>query len=169
MSQPTPLMRIPVGIVVERRRAKSAWIDHVWRPVAVLSGEPETPPWSVLAATDEVTTFYAGLAQVELYRSDTGDYRDNMASGAPALWVVLRPTGAEPPYAVVSVTANPAEGEAMTEPGTDLVDTVPMPEMIRAAVAGFVAEHHVERTFFKRKRDRADAPARRGPIREDEA
>ena len=31
-----------------------------------------------------------------------------------------------------------------------------MPPSIREIVAAFVAEHHVERQFFKRKRDRAD-------------
>jgi len=73
--------------------------------------------------------------------------------------VVLRPTGAEPPYEVLSVTADPAEGEAFTEAGNDLVETVPMPDLIRHAIESFIAEHHVERPFFKRKRDRADPEA----------
>ena len=156
MSQTPPLMRIPVGVVVERRKATSPWIDHVWRPVAVLAGRPEATPWTPLAVEEGATTFYAGAADIELHRTDTTYYRDNVAGGAPLLWVVLRPTGGEPPFEIMTVTANPAEGEAMTEPGTDLVDTVPMPEPIRDAVAAFVAEHHVEQVFFKRKRDRAD-------------
>ena len=103
-------------------------------------------------------------AEIELYRTETANYRDNLASGAPVLWVALRPTGVEPPYELVAVTADPAEGEALTEAGNDLVDVVPMPEPVRAVVEAFVAEHHVERPFFKRKRDRADpeALARRG-------
>ena len=113
-----PLLRIPVGVVVERRKAKSAWIEHVWRPVAVLNGRPETAPWTPLAEDGETATFYAGAADIELYRSDTTYYRDNLACDAPVLWVVLRPTGLDPPYDLVAVTANPAEGEAMTEPGT---------------------------------------------------
>jgi len=166
-----PLKRIPVGVVVERRKAKSPWIDHVWRAVSVLTGEPETAPWTMLAGTGDNAMFYAGMAEVGLYRSDTSEYRDNIMSEAPALWIVLRPTGIEPPYEIIAVTANPAEGEAMTEPGTDLVETVPMPEPMRTAVADFVAEHHVERAFFKRRRDRADpqALARRGPRHEDDS
>jgi hypothetical protein len=44
-----------------------------------------------------------------------------------------------------------------------------MPETIRDVVARFVAEHHVERPFVKRKRDRADpdALARRAGPRSD--
>jgi hypothetical protein len=73
--------------------------------------------------------------------------------------VVLRATGTEPPYQVAAVTADPAEGEAFTEAGNDLVESVPMPEGIRAAVEAFVAEHHVERAFYKRQRDATDAGA----------
>jgi hypothetical protein len=70
------------------------------------------------------------------------------------LWVVLRPNGDEPPCEVVAVTADPSEGEAFTEPGCDVVETVPMPPEIAAVIAQFVAEHHVERVFEKRKRDK---------------
>jgi len=170
LSTATPLARIPVGVVVERLKAQSAWIDHVWRPVAVLVGHPDAAPWTKLAGDGESTTFYAGATDVELHRSETTYYRDNLRTEAPALWVVLRPTGVEPPYEILLVTANPAEGEASTEAGTDLVDTVPMPDLIRDAVAAFVAEHHVEQVFIKRKRDRADpqALARRGVVRGDD-
>ena len=170
MSQATPLARIPVGVVVERRKATSPWIDHVWRPLTVLAGEPQAAPWTLLEQAEEAATFYAGAAEVELYRSETTYYRDNLRADPPLLWVALRPTESEPPYAILMVTANPAEGEALTEPGTDLVDTVPMPDPIRSAVAAFVAEHHVEQEFVKRKRNRADpqAMARRGVVREGE-
>ena len=73
------------------------------------------------------------------------------------------------PYALLTVTADPAEGEAMTEAGNDLVETVPMPRAIQEAVAAFVSEHHVEREFSKRKRDRADPEALgRRLLRDDE-
>jgi hypothetical protein len=85
------------------------------------------------------------------------------------LWVALRPTGVEPPYEIFGVTADPSEGEAWTESGSDLVDVVPMPPPVRTAIEAFVAEHHVERPFYKRKRDRADpeALARRAPTHKE--
>jgi Protein of unknown function (DUF3305) len=165
MSRPMPLVRLPVGVVVERRNAKSPWVDHVWRAVAALPGVPDVAPWSVLESGAAATAIYAGAAEVGLYRSETAMYRDNLASGAPALWVVLRPTEIDPPYDIVTVTADPSEGEGYTAAGCDLVEPVPMPESVREAVAAFVAEHHVEETFFRRKRERADpdALARRAP------
>jgi hypothetical protein len=152
----TPHLRIPVGIVVERVKSASPWIDYLWRPVAALAGEPATAPWTKLSGDDERASFYAGLAQVVLHTSDTGSYRDNLAMAPPSLWVVLRPTDSDPPYELFLVTADPSEGEAMTEAGSNIVEPVPMFESIREIVAAFVAEHHVERQFFKRKRDRAD-------------
>ena len=114
------------------------------------------------------TSFYAGAAIVELYTSETSNYRDNLAAGAQ-LWVVLRPTESDPAYQVMRVTADPSEGEAFTEAGNDIVEAVPMPEPIRETLEAFVAEHHVEQTFYKRKRDRPDkdALARRGRREED--
>ena len=85
-----PLATIAVGVIVERAKAASQWTDHIWRPTAVLAGQPDTPPWTVLADDGERATFYAGPATVELHRSETANYRDNLASGSPALWVVLR-------------------------------------------------------------------------------
>jgi hypothetical protein len=159
------LATISVGIIVERHRAASPWIDFTWRPVSVLAGQPETPPWTMLTQDANSATFYAGAAAIGLYRTETANYRDNLSSGAPVLWIALRPTGSEPPYELFAVTADPAEGEALTETAANLVDVVPMPPAICAQIEAFVAEHHVERPFFKRERARADPEslARRAP------
>jgi hypothetical protein len=57
------------------------------------------------------------------------------------------------------VTADPAEGEGLSEPGQGIVEAVLMPEALRDMIAAFVAEYHVERPFQKRIRDRADPDA----------
>jgi len=160
MSPAEPLARIRVGVVVERRKAKSAWADFLWRPISVLAGEPDAAPWTLLDGDADCATFYAGAAEIELYRSDCGSYRDNLATEAPKLWTALRATGADPPFAIVGVTADPSEGEALATAGTDLVEALPMPASVRSAIAQFVAAHHVEdASFSKRVRDRADPEA----------
>lgn len=162
-----------VGVVIARRRLNNPWVDHAWLPVAVLPDAPELPPWTVLAETAAETRYYAGPFTLELFRSDTAQHRDNLASGRPNLWVALRPSERTPGIEVLAVTADPSEGELLTEAGNDIVEPVPMPDEIAAALDAFVAEHHVERAFFKRKRDRADPQAlarkdRRGTPREEE-
>ena len=132
------------------------WVDFLWRPVSVLVGNASAAPWTPLGTESEGTLFYAGEAVIELHRTETANYRNNLASGAPALWVIMRPTASDPPYELLAVTADPAEGEAFTDAGNNLVETVPMPANVLAAVARFVAEHHVERPFVKRLRQPAE-------------
>jgi hypothetical protein len=166
----TALARIPVGVVVERHKATSPWLDFLCRPVSVLAGVPAAAPWTMISSEGDVTTFYAGEAVIELYRTETANYRDNLRSGTPLLWVVLRPAAGTVGFNLLMVTADPAEGEALTGAGSDLVETVPMPVPIGEIVASFVAEHHVEHAFFKRQRDRSSprAPSRRAGRSEDE-
>jgi hypothetical protein len=160
-----PLERVALGVVVERRKAASPWIEAVWRPVAVLAGLPDTAPWTPLTRAEGRVTYYAGAAELELYRSESDNYRRNLMSNAPSIWVALQPTGGEPPLSVLAVTADPAEGEGLTEPGQGIVDCVPMPEAIYERIAHFIAAHPRDAVFTKRKRDRADpeAMARHGP------
>jgi uncharacterized protein DUF3305 len=162
-STSTALARIPVGVVVERHKAKSPWLDFLCRPIAVLAGVPAAAPWTVIGSEGDVTTYYAGEAVIELHRTETANYRDNLASGRPLLWVVMRPAVGEMGFDLLMVTADPAEGEALTGAGNDLVEIVPMPVPISEIVERFIAEHHVEQTFFKRERERSPSrsPARR--------
>jgi hypothetical protein len=163
-------MRIPVGVIVERHKAKSVWLDFVCRPVSVLSGVPTAAPWTVIESSAELARYYAGEAVIELHRTETASYQENLSSGAPVLWVVLRPAGTEIGFDLLMVTADPAEGEALTGAGDDLVEAVPMPESLQQVVAAFIAEHHVERPFIKRKRERSafEAPRRATPGSEDD-
>ena len=51
----------------------------------MLAGAPDTPPWTKLSDDGERATFFAGAAEIELYRTETTYYRGNLESGAPAL------------------------------------------------------------------------------------
>jgi hypothetical protein len=156
----TVLAKIAVGVVVERRKARSMWVDFLWRPVSVLAGETSAAPWTPLDTEAETALFFAGEAVIELHRTETANYRDNLASGAPALWVALRPVASEPPYEILAVTADPSEGEAFTDAGSNIVEAVAMPADIVETIGRFIAEHHVERPFVKRRRQPAEpAPA----------
>ena len=77
-----PQISIPVGVVVERHKATSPWIDFVWRPGG-LGWRPRRRAWSFAWSEGDVTTYYAGAATVELHRSDGGNYRGNLATVPP--------------------------------------------------------------------------------------
>lgn len=150
---------IIVSVFAEKRKAASIWIDHTWAIAAVLPGTPETPAMTLVAREEGVERYFIGTYPVVLASSETMHYRDNLMSGAPKLWVVLRPHEADGSISLVVVTADSSEGEGHTQAGSDLVDAVPMHPEIAAFIASFVDEHHVEREFFKRKREKADPNA----------
>jgi len=151
----SPLLTIPVGVTVERRKGKSPWASELWRPISVFDGVPAAAPWAIISVAVDVTTFYAGKALIALYRTETDNYRNNLASGSPLLWVILRRTADGSTVELRGVTADPAEGEALTGAGDDLVESVPMPASIGEKLKAFIAQHHVERPMFKRQRDRS--------------
>ena len=111
-----------------------------------------------------MATFYVGAADIELYRTEAEHYSSNLESAEPSVWVALRPTGADPPYALFAVTADPAEGESFTQAGGDVVDAVPMPAAVREIVQAFVAQHHVVQPHYRRTRTDA-REERREPLR----
>ncbi|MFC7475460.1 DUF3305 domain-containing protein [Dankookia sp. GCM10030260] len=152
-------IRIPVAVLVERRPGVTQWAEWSWRPVEVLEDAPDLPPWTVLRETAGRTLFLAGRAEVEMHPTDTTNYRDNLTSAAPSAWVVLRATDAAPGLALHLVTVDAGEAHIYADAGNDLLEAVPMPPGLRAAAEAFVAEHHVERIFRKRRRDRADPEA----------
>jgi Protein of unknown function (DUF3305) len=160
-----PAKTITVGIVAERSKAAGPWSDYLWRPVSAFIGVPETPAWTKISDNGERATFFVGTATIELYRSEAGNYRENLLVEQPLVWVALRSTADNPPYILAGTTVDPAEGESWVALGIDLVDSVVMPKAVETVVADFVAEHYVTQPFHKRKRDRADPEgmARRAP------
>jgi Protein of unknown function (DUF3305) len=150
--------RLEVGVLVARRKLNNPWADHAWLPHAVLPAAPETSPGTRLSAGEREEIYYAGPFQIALHPSEAGHYRDNLASGRPCLWVVLQPVAGDD-YEVGTVTADPYEGEALTQGNGEIVEALPMPPEVENQIAAFVAAFHVERPFVKRKRDRADPEA----------
>jgi hypothetical protein len=147
-----------VGVVVARRKLKGPWASHAWLPRAVLPSAPTAAPWTSLGQDGDDETFYAGSFDLSLHAGETGHYRDNLVSGRPALWVVLQPVAGDA-YEIATVTANPYEGEALTQGNGEIVEAVPMPPEVRDEIAAFVEAFHVERRFIKRQRDRANPEA----------
>lgn len=160
-----------VAVIAERRKGVTQWAEHVWRAVEILEEAPEVPPWTLLRQDDEGRTlFFAGDAEVALHPTDTANYKHNLEAAVPLVWVVLRPAETLSGFILQSVTADPGEAHLHADAGNDLLEALPMPPRLRATVEAFVARHHKERGFWKRKRDQADpeALARQARGAEDE-
>lgn len=143
-----------VGVVLRRSAIDNPWIDHLWSPLMVLDEIPAAAPWTLLSQQADASLYYAGSSFIELYSTDTANYRDNLTGDGPLIWIALRRPDGGSELELTKVTADPTEGEAMFESGADVIGTVPMPPDIAAWIAAFVDQFHVERVFQKRKRDR---------------
>jgi hypothetical protein len=149
-----PELTIQVAILAERRPGVTIWQSHVWRAIAVLEEAPPVPAWTKLREENGREVFFAGTAEVTLHRTDTPNYKENLEAAEPLIWVVLRDSSEG--MSLGAVTVDPGEGEIYTEAPSDLVEALPMPPGLRMLLGSFVAAHHVEREFHKRKRDRQD-------------
>jgi len=150
-------IRIPVGVVAERRPGVTAWAEFAWTAREVLEDAPDLPPWTVLREEAGRTLFFAGSADVALHPTDTDNYIHNLQQAVPSVWVVLRPVDEMPGFRLQTVTVDAGEAQLYAESGSDLLEALPLSPRLRLIVEGFVAEHHKEREFHKRKRDRADS------------
>lgn len=153
-----PKLTLRIGVLAELRPPVTRWGRPALRPVAVLPAEPATPPMSLLSAEDGVESWYLGARDLLFHSGDTGHHRDNLVSLRPSVWVALR--GTAPGAAeLVAVTVDPYEGEGLAGDLDLTVEAVPMPEAIATVLADFVAVHHVEIPFKKRKRSPHDPNA----------
>ncbi len=142
-----------VGIVCRRWTPEVPWAQEKIAPTQVLSEAPDLAPGASLGRDGVGELIYFGPAELVFWTGETGHYRDNLATGAPRLWVSLAPQGEFGELAIGLVTANPYEGESLADGSGLVLEAVDMPPDIAAELAAFVAEHHVEQVFVKRKRD----------------
>ncbi|WP_448207431.1 DUF3305 domain-containing protein [Azospirillum sp. sgz302134] len=158
--------RRSVGVVVERQRIDNPWVDARWRVVGLLPALPDRAPWTVLAESPDRTDYYAGTAEVALHPTEAENYKENLASARPSLYVILRRCAEEPGLRLHAVTADPGEVDAHSDAGDDLIEALPLPADLAAWMQDFVARHYIDRPFYKRQRDRADpeALATRRPV-----
>ena len=155
-----------LGIVVERHKLDNPWVDHSWKPVAVVPGLAEVKAWRLMEEGPDWARFLCGSLPVTLHRKETEAYQVNLAAEMPAVYVMLSEAEQDSEHEVEAVraTLSPFDAQDYLDSGEDIVEAVPMPDEVRAWVEAFVAEHHVDEPFKKRKRDghRQDEVARFG-------
>ena len=159
----TSTARLAVGVVVERRAIDNPWRKWRWRTVEIVPGLAAAEPWRLLREGAGWARYVGGAPELELHRKATEDFKLALSALPPQLYAILRARDTEPvPFRPFLVTASPWEAQAYQDSGDDLIDAVPMPEAIAAWIEEFVAVHHVDQPFFKRKRKGADKGAGEG-------
>lgn len=159
--------RREVGVIAEWQAVESAWSDHRWRVTGLLPGAAAAAPWTLLAETPALRRYFAGNAELMLFPLETDTLKHNIEGPQPAVYVFLRTTDAAPGMALLGATVCAGEAQAHVDTGSDLVEAVPMPPDVVEWVTAFVERHHVERTAYRRRRDRSERAT--GPAAEIDA
>ncbi len=160
MDQHAPADAASVGIVVEKRRIGHPWQEWQWRATQALAGAPQIARWITISQTGDCIQYHAATVRVELHRKETESYLYNLASPQPSLFVVMREPdhddedGDDERPHVHLVTASVFEAQDYLDSGEEMVDAVPLPDVLARWLQAFVDAHHVEEKFIKRKRDK---------------
>ncbi len=169
---------MPVSVVLERRASKSQWLDYIWEPIGVLP-RVNLAPGALMAEGDGFTQYHGGSLDLELFRGETEGYLYNLSQTPPVVYVVLRRNTDDAgdrqgdlsslEFTPFLVTVCPYEAMGYTENEDEhVVESVPMSSEVTAWVQEFVAAHHVDEPFIKRKnkrhQDRDRPPLARGNL-----
>jgi len=149
---------MPISVVFERRAAEGPWRDDVWRPIGVLPGTVAAEPGRLLAEGEDWAQYQGGVLELELFRRETEGYLTNLTQDPPRVFIVLRRNEDDEglAFAPFLATVCPYEAMGYDEGNDDVVEGVPMPPEVMAWVRDFVAQHHVDVPFKKRKNRRHD-------------
>ena len=155
----SPSELIELGVIVERRKIENPWADYSWLPVAVFTGAAPVSEWREISRDENVVQYHAATLPVEIFRSDTEAYQENLTATPPSVYVVLSEDDDgdnEHPYYVEAITLSPYEAQDVMDSGEEIIERVVMPEPVLVWLQEFVDAHHVEKPFKKRKRDKLD-------------
>ena len=152
---------LQIGVIVAREALDNPWQDHRWRVVDVILDAPPVVDWREMGRVGDTMLYHAATLPLELHRKETPAYRQNLESGEPAVWIVLRQdpsSSGHRPIEVHAVSASPHDVQAYGESELEAIQCVPMPAPLLALVEHFLSLHHVDEPFVKRQRARHHKP-----------
>ena len=152
MTEAPRTAEMPVGVLIRRAPGVTRWQREVWTLSGIVPRAP-VASWRPVRSAGAVAEFHAATLTMVLHRKDTDSLIQNLTSRAPSVWVALRGAGRPEP---VLVTASPFEASFHEIDAEDRVAKVAMPPGMVGWVEAFVAAHHVETPFVKRRRDRRE-------------
>lgn len=151
-----PAQSLPLGIVIRKTPSVSRWTKWSWKVVAVLPGAGPAH-WQELRREGDAVEYHATTLSLDLWRTDTEAYLSGLSARVPTVGVILRETDdpdAPEPLEFLTVTASPYETQDYADTGEDIVELVAMPEGLVALIRDFIAQHHHQEVFIKRRRDK---------------
>lgn len=158
---------IPLAVLARSWPPTSAWSSRLLAPSSLMMPAPPLPPRRLMGTTLEgVETWFIGPAALVLHPGDADNLRSNLAMQPPRIWVSLAEAHDPARVRIVTITADPFEGEAMATDPSLSVAALPMPPALCAHVAEFAALFPPGEPFRKKRRSGVEAEevgSRRAP------
>jgi len=152
---------IPIGVIMAKEAFDNPWVDHIWKANGIALEFPTDIHWKKLSSSEK-STHYIVSSELQLFRGETESYLSNINDKEPSIYVILREdddcdeSNDEVPLEVHLVTASPFEAQDYLDTGEDIIERMPLPDALLEQIKTFIAEHHEEEKFKKRKRDKLD-------------
>jgi hypothetical protein len=159
-----------VGLVLERHRIDHPWQQYAWRGATIVPGASDIAAPRLIAEGEGWQRYHLATLDIELHRPETEGYRYNLSQAAPVVYALWRfvdedPAGWPEPF---HVTVCPYEAQDYLDGGDVVVEGATMPEAVTLWLAGYVARHHVDAPFRKRRRKPHPDGKGRQAVEEDE-
>lgn len=148
-------LRIDVGVIAEKRKARSEWAEDYWVPTAIIEGHVHHKPGEMMRQTETGTMYFMGFSEIYCHAKEAEAYVHNFESEIPAIYIILRPDDEDEhplPWYVHTVTVSPYEAQDFADSSEEIIERVAMPMSIATALMDFTDTHHEDVPFKKRKR-----------------
>ena len=128
------------------------------QPSSLMLPAPPLVPRTRMAVTqDGVETWFIATVPLVLHPGDADNMRMSLVMSPPRIWVALSGADDTARVAVVAVSADPFEGEAMATDPSLTVAALPMPPGLRDHIADYAAQFPEGERFRKKKRSSIEA------------
>ncbi len=151
--------RLRVGVILERRHIAHPWQDCAWHAAAVVPGLSDIAAPRLVQQGDGWARYHLATLDIELFSGETEGYRYNLSQTLPVVYVLWRHAGEDAVRQpeVFHVTVCPYEAQDYLDGGDVIVEGVALPDLVAHWMRSFIARHHVDAPFEKRRRKPHDA------------
>ena len=148
--------RLRVGVLLERRRIAHPWQEYAWHADEVVPGAPDIAAPCPVQAGEGRERYHIATLDIELFPGETEGYRYNLSQAQPVVYVLWRHEQEDPAQLpeVFHATVCPYEAQDYLDGGDVIVEGVPMPDLVAHWLRAYIARHHVDAPFEKRRRKR---------------
>lgn len=141
-----------VAVVLQKRKAKSQWIDYQWEAVSVIPGAHEDKQqFRPMHDDGDMSQYIFSGLTVTLHKDECESYYHNLMSPKPSCYVAVRFDESDQPVPFL-ITLDFDEAHAYLE-GDETVYAVNIPAEFYRWIEAYVIAHYLPVKRKKRKRN----------------